>query len=156
MPVYNIYLGDVNSGLSSAVKSVVQSTLSGWFSRIVPSGTMAMVSWTSSAPASIQNTELLVYFVRSSMESVVRGMPGGPGSAGSGDGLTAFTNSLSASEVYVSSSRSYLAEMAFHELMHNKLHLGDAALHARNGLASVPLTAGTSPSTQNISQMRAA
>lgn len=156
MPAYNIYLGDVNSGLSSGVKAAVQTTLSGWFSQIVPSGTTAVVSWTSSAPASIQNSELLVYFVRSSMESVVRGLPGGPGSSGSGDGLTAWAGSLTASEVYVSSSRSYLAEMAFHELMHNKLHLGDAALHARNGLARVPVIAGTRPSAQNKSQMRAA
>ena len=156
MPAYNVYLGDVNSGLSSDVKSAVQSTLLSWFSRIVPSGTTAMVSWTSSAPASIQSSELLVYFVRSRMDSVVRGLPGGPGTAGSGDGLTAWTNSFTASEVYVSSSSGYLAEMAFHELMHNKLHLGDAALHARSGLATVPVTAGTSPSQGNITQMRAA
>ena len=156
MPSYNIHLGDVNSGLSSEAKAAVQTTLSGWFSQIVPSGTTAIVSWTSSVPASIQSSELLVYFVRSSMDSVVRGMPGGPGMAGNGDGLTAWTSSLTASEVYVSSSRSYLAEMAFHELMHNKLHLGDAALHARNGLARSPVTAGASPSTQNRSQMRAA
>lgn len=156
MPAYNVYLGDVNSGLSDETKSAVRTTLLSWFSQIVPSGTTAVVSWTSSAPATIQNNEMLVYFVRSSMDSVVRGMPGGPGTAGSGDGLTAWTSSLTASEVYVSSSRSYLAEMAFHELMHNKLHLGDAALHARNGLAHIPVTAGTSPSAQNKSQMRAA
>ena len=156
MPAYNVYLGDVNSGLSAQVKSSVQATLLSWFSQIVPSGTTAMVSWTSSVPATIQNSEMLVYFVRSSMDSVVRGMPGGPGTAGSGDGLTAWTSSLTASEVYVSSSSSYLAEMAFHELMHNKLHLGDATLHARNGLAHIPVTAGTSPSTQNKAQMRAA
>ncbi len=156
MPSYNIYLGDVNSGLNDEAKSAVQSTLLGWFGRIVPSGTTAMVSWVSAAPPSIQATELLVYFVRGSLESVVRGLPGGPGTSGSGDGLTAWSGSLTASEVYVSSSRSYLAEMAFHELMHNKLHLGDAALHSRNGLAHIPVTAGTSPSTQNVTQMRGA
>ncbi len=156
MPSYNVYLGDVNSGLNDETKNAVQTALSGWFSQIVPSGTTAVVSWTSSAPASIQNHEMLVYFVPSSLESVVRGMPGGPGTAGSGDGLTAWTSSLTASEVYVNSSRGYLAEMAFHELMHNKLHLGDAALHARNGLARIPVTAGTSPSAQNKSQMRTA
>lgn len=156
MPSYNVYLGDVNSGLNDETKNAVRTTLQGWFGRIVPSGTTAVVSWVSATPASIQASELLVYFVKNSLESVVRGMPGGPGSAGTGDGLTAWTNSLTASEVYVSSSRSYLAEMAFHELMHNKLHLGDAALHSRNGLATVPVTAGTSPSTQNITQLRAA
>ena len=95
MPSYNIYLGDVNSGLSSEVKAAVQTTLSGWFSQIVPSGTTAIVSWTSSVPASIQSSELLVYFVRSSMDSVVRGLPGGPGSCGQRrrfDGLDEFAD----------------------------------------------------------------
>ena len=156
MPSYNVYLGDVNSGLTTAQKNAVQTTLQGWFGRIVPSGTTAVVSWTSSAPASISDTELLVYFVRSSTDSVVRGLPGGPGVSGRGDGLTAWAGSLTASEVYVSSSSSYLAEMAFHELMHNKLHLDDAALHSRNGLAHIPVTAGTSPSAENIAQMRGA
>ena len=155
MPAYNVYLGDVSSGLSTAQKTAVQTTLLGWFGRIVPSGTTAMVSWVSSVPSSIADTELLVYFVRSSMDSVVRGLPGG-GRAGTGDGVTAWSSSLTGSEVYVNTSSSYLAEMAFHELMHNKLHLDDAALHARNGLAHIPVTAGTSPSTQNIAQMRAA
>ena len=156
MPAYNVYLGDVNSGLSDEAKSAVQSALLSWFSRIVSGDTTASVSWTSSAPGSIRDNELLVYFVRSSMDSIVRALPGGPGSAGNGDGFTAWAGDLTASEVYVSSSRSYLAEMAFHELMHNKLHLGDAALHSRNGLAHIPVTAGTTPSQQNITQMRAA
>lgn len=156
MPSYNVYLGNINSGLDDGAKAAVRSTLLSWFSQIVPSGTTAVVSWVDSPPASIQDSELLVYFVRSSLDSIVRALPGGPGSAGSGDGLTAWAGDLTASEVYVSSSRGYLAEMAFHELMHNKLHLGDAALHARGGLAHVPVTAGTTPSAQNITQMRGA
>jgi hypothetical protein len=156
MPAYNVYLGDVNSGLSDEVKRAVQATLTGWFSRIVSGDATASVIWTSSAPASIRDNELLVYFVRSSMDSVVRALPGGGGRAGTGDGFTMWAGELTASEVYVSNSRHYLAEMAFHELMHNKLHLGDAALHARDGLARVPVMAGTGPSPQNIAQMRAA
>jgi hypothetical protein len=156
MPPYNIYLGDISSGLSTDQKNAVRTTLQGWFGRIVPDGTTAVVSWTSSVPASIGDTELLVYFVRSSVDSVVRALPGGPGTSGSGDGFTAWGGELTASEVYSNSSRGYLAEMAFHELMHNKLHLGDAALHSRGGLARIPVIAGTSPSTENITQMRGA
>lgn len=156
MPSYNVYLGDVNSGLTTDQKNAVQSTLQGWFGRIVPSGTTAMVSWISAAPSSISDTELLVYFVRSSMDSVVKGLPGGSRNTGSGDGFTAWAGDLTASEVYVNSSQSYLAQMAFHELMHNKLHLGDAALHSQNGLAHIPVTAGASPSPENITQMRGA
>ena len=156
MPAYNVYLGDVNSGLSDDDKSAVQALLLTWFTRIVNSTSYtASVSWTSSVPSSIQDNELLVYFVESSLDSVVRALPGGPGGSGGGDGFTAWANNLTASEVYVNRSRGYLAEIAFHELMHNKLHLGDAALHARNGMARVPVTAGTSPSDQNVTQMRA-
>ena len=64
MPAYNVYLGDVNSGLNDETKNAVQTTLLGWFGRIVPSGTTAVVSWVSAAPASIQASEMLVYFVR--------------------------------------------------------------------------------------------
>lgn len=156
MPSFSVYLGDVSSGLDTAQKNAVQATLQGWFGRVVPRGTTAVVSWTSSAPASIGDKDLLVYFVASSMDSVVGSLPGGPGRSGGNDGFTAWGGDLTASEVYVSSSRSYLAEMAFHELMHNKLHLDDAGLHSRNGLAFVPMTAGTTPSTENITQMRAA
>lgn len=155
MPSYNVYLGDVNSGLTTEQKNNVRTTLQGWFGRIVPERTTAIVSWVNSAPSSISDTELLVYFVASSFDSVVRALPGG-GRAGSNDGFTAWAGGLTASEVYVSSSRTYLAELAFHELMHNKLHLDDAALHSRDGLARFPLNPGTNPSTTNISQMRAA
>lgn len=156
MPSYNVYLGDVNSGLSQEQKNAVRSTLQGWLGRIVPEGTTAMVSWITAAPSSISDTELLVYFVRSSTDSVVRGLPGGNRSSGNGDGFTAWAGDLTASEVYVNSSQSYLPQMAFHELMHNKLHLDDAGLHSRNGLAHVPVTAGASPSPENIAQMRGA
>lgn len=156
MPSYNVYLGDVNSGLSADQKNAVRTTILGWFGRIVPSGTTAVVSWVNAAPSSIDNTELLVYFVRSSSESVLRGLPGGNRSAGNGDGFTAWAGDLTASEVYVSSSQNYLAQMAFHELMHNKLHLDDAGLHSRGGLARIPVSAGTSPSPENIAQMRGA
>jgi hypothetical protein len=44
--------------------------------------------------------------------------------------------------------------MAFHELMHNKLHLGDTALHAKNGLARIPVSPGATPSAQNITDMK--
>lgn len=155
MPSYNIYLGNVNSGLNDETKNAARSALLSWFSRIVPSGTTALVSWTDSPPT-IQDNELLVYFVRSSMDSIVRALPDRRGPMGSGDGFTAWGGSLTASEVYASESRGYLAEMAFHELMHNKLHLDDAALHRLNGLAHVPVTAGTTPSAENITQMRGA
>ena len=81
-------------------------------------------------------------------------MPGNTG-GGSGNGLT-ILGSSNASEVYVSSSKSGLAELTFHELMHNKLHLDDANLHKKDGLAVKEVPLGGVPSPNNISDMKAA
>jgi hypothetical protein len=155
MPAYNVYLAGLGGhGLTSQEQTDIQTKLTTWFNQIT-NGTSygtAAVSWVTAAPASIGGHELLVYFVRDSMDSIIAAMPGG--GRGTGDGFTAWSSSVTGSEVYVSSSRGYLAEMAFHELMHNKLHLGDAALHAKNGLAHVPVTAGTTPSSSNVTDMK--
>ena len=158
MPAFNVYLGEVcTTNLSQTQKNEVQSALTTWFGQICNSTSYTpIVSWINSAPATIQNNELLVYFVATTSDSVIRHMPGYNGGAGQSDGFTFFTDNLHASEVYVSRSSGWLAEIAFHELMHNKLHLRDAALHARTGLARVPVSAGSQPSGQNITQMRAA
>ena len=157
MPAYNVYLAALGShGLTSQEQTDIQTKLTAWFNRIV-NGTSygtASVSWATGVPGTIGGHELLLYFVADSMDAVLVSMPGG--TRGSGDGFTTWANNLTGSEVYVSSSRQYLAEMAFHELMHNKLHLGDAALHGRDGLAHIPVTAGTVPSATNITDMRAA
>lgn len=155
MPAYNVYLAGLGShGLTAQEQTDIQTKLTTWFNQIT-NGTSygtAAVSWVTSAPSSIGGHELLVYFVRDSMDSILVSMPGG--GRGTGDGFTTWSSNVTGSEVYVSNSRQYLAEMAFHELMHNKLHLGDAALHAKNGLAHIPVTAGTVPSSSNISDMK--
>lgn len=157
MPAFNVYLTGLGShGLTSQEQTDIQTKLTTWFNQVA-NGTSygtATVSWITAAPAGIAGHELLVYFVRDSMDSVLVAMPGG--GRGTGDGFTAWSSNVTASEIYVSNSRQYLAEMAFHELMHNKLHLGDTALHAKNGLAHIPVSAGTAPSTTNISDMRGA
>jgi hypothetical protein len=158
MPAYNVYLAALGShGLTSAEQTDIQTKLTTWFNRIT-TGTSygtASVSWATAAPGNIGGHELLIYFVADSMDSILVSLPGNS-ARGSGDGFTTWANNLTGSEVYVSSSRQYLAEMAFHEAMHNKLHLGDTALHAKDGLAHVPVTAGTAPSATNITDMRTA
>jgi hypothetical protein len=156
MPAYNVYLASLGeSGLTQEMKNAVQATLLGWFGEVVSgtSFTGAQVSWVDSVPAAIQNSELLVYFVSSVIDSVVVAMPGHRGGLGD-DGTTEWANNLTSSEVYVSRSRNYLPQMAFHECMHNKLHLGDQALHALDGLARVPVAAGQRPSSGNITRMK--
>ncbi|MBV9211687.1 MAG: hypothetical protein JOZ52_13695 [Acidobacteria bacterium] len=158
MPAFNVFLGALgNSGLDQAAKDNVRSTLQGWFTSIVNGSSYsgAVVSWVDSAP-SIQNNELLIYFVAGRGDSILTSLPGYHGGAGSGDGLTAWVDPLTASEVYVATSTAYLPQMAFHEAMHNKLHLGDTALHRQDGLARSPVSVGGTPSADNIRRMRAA
>jgi len=157
MAIYNIYLGEIGKhGLTEQEKSGLKSKLEGWFGKIVDAGDTALATWTSSAPVSIQDHEMLVYFVGSSgSDSILRVMPGNTKGGGSGNGLTVFGN-LSASEIYVSSSRNGLAELTFHELMHNKLQLDDANLHKKDGLAVKTVPLGGQPSTANINEMKAA
>ncbi|HEX8247097.1 MAG TPA: hypothetical protein VF599_02850 [Pyrinomonadaceae bacterium] len=158
MPAYNVYLAALGShGLTSQEQTDIQTKLTTWFNQIT-AGTAygtASVSWATAAPGTIGGHEMLIYFVADSMDSILVALPGNSG-RGSGDGFTTWANNLTGSEVYVSSSRQYLAEMAFHESMHNKLHLGDTALHAKDGLAHIPVTAGTTPSATNITDMRRA
>ncbi|HEY0429887.1 MAG TPA: hypothetical protein VGC76_19040 [Pyrinomonadaceae bacterium] len=157
MAAFNVYLGEIGStGLTDKEKSDVKTKLEGWFGKIVDSGDTALVSWTSSAPASIQDNELLVYYVSGSSGSILKVMPGNTGGSGNGNGLTVFGGSLTGSEIYVSSSKSGLAELTFHELLHNKLHLDDANLHKKDGLAAATVPIGGQPSTSNISDMNKA
>jgi hypothetical protein len=145
---YNVYLAGLGRhGLTDAETSAVKSSLQTWFNLIDGD---SVVSWVTAAP-SIQEHELLCYFVTDSDDSIVKSLIG---KAGSGNGITGWT-SETGSEVYVSKSRGFLAEMAFHELLHNKLHLDDAALHKKDGLAVATVTAGMNPSTQNIADMKA-
>jgi hypothetical protein len=123
---------------------------------MVDAGDSAVATWTNTAPGSIQDHEMLVYFVGSSGGSILKVMPGNTGGGGSGNGMTVFGGSLTASEVYVSSSKSGLPELTFHELMHNKLHLDDGNLHKKDGLAVKTVPLGGQPSPNNIKDMKAA
>jgi len=156
--IYNIYLGEIgNTGLTAEEKNGVKTKLEGWFGKIVDAADSALCTWTSSAPSSIQDHEMLVYFVKSSgSDSILRVMPGNTAGAGSGNGMTVFGGNLTGSEVYVSSSKSGLSELTFHELMHNKLHLDDANLHKKDGLAVKTVPLGGKPSDKNIADMKAA
>lgn len=157
MAIYNIYLGEIGkSGLTEEEKSSVKSKLEVWFRNIVDAADTALATWTSSMPAAIQDHEMIVYFVSSSgSDSILRVMPGNTQGGGSGNGLTVL-GSLSASEIYVSASRAGLAELTFHELMHNKLQLDDGNLHKKDGLAVKTVPLGGQPSANNIKEMKAA
>jgi hypothetical protein len=99
--------------------------------------------------------ELLVYFMPPNV-SVIKNVPHltDPPDL-TADGNTAYA--AGASEVYVKNrDPALLAKLAFHELMHNRLKLGDTRLHPQGGLASAEINASTQLTPQNIRTMAAA
>jgi murein L,D-transpeptidase YcbB/YkuD len=163
MPLITVYLGEIctNSGLSASEKTSIQRMLSAWFTTVCTgSAYTASVVWTNAVPAAITATDLVCYFMPSQSESVLRKAPGYSSGAGVSHGFTFRSATANASEVYVSSCRGdgvkWFAELAFHELMHNKLDLGNQELHAKGGIAAAAVSAGMTPSTSNYSDMRAA
>ena len=71
---YNVYLREVgNSGLDPALRQTVQGRLQGWFNQVVSGSSFdsAVVQWVTS-PSGILDHELLVYFCRGQMNSVIR------------------------------------------------------------------------------------
>ncbi len=163
MPVITVYLGEIcnNSGLSASEKTAIQGTLLTWFTNVCQTtANTAAVVWTNSVPASITATDLLCYFMPNQTGSVIKLAPGYSSGAGTSHGFTFLSATANASEVYVQSCRgngvNWFAELAFHELMHNKLNLDNAGLHGLGGLAAASVSAGMTPSTANVTAMRAA
>jgi hypothetical protein len=117
----------------------------------------ALVQWVAGFPA-VAPDELLIYL-----------MPSGTTIAGTGsiqagrpppghDGLTNPHLGGSASEVYRHfSDPRVLANLMFHEAMHNKLALDNIGLHRRDGLArstvTSPITGDTQLSAGNVRDM---
>jgi len=109
------------------------------------------------APARVEpgRYELLCYVVPSSMETLV-----GPQfrTSASGAGITGWSTgeAVTGSEVYanMASGLEQLADLIFHEFLHNKLRMTDQQLHnhASGGLARSPIVPPMTPG--NASLMR--
>ena len=94
---------------------------------------------TSRTALDLPPSSVLVYMLQNSSASVVRRFAGISQSSGQ-DGLTYFDGTTSASEAYVvGRSPGYLANIIFHEILHNKLRMTDAQLHGHGGLAGSPV-----------------
>jgi hypothetical protein len=121
--------------------------------------------WWDSSSSDVRPHEVLIYFLDSQADSLVRKVAAGA-SLGPG-GTTLIRSSGNISEVYVRESLAAmgsggdfargLAVLAFHEAMHNKLKLG-GSLHATGGggMAATTVFANTKLSSKNIQQMAAA
>lgn len=117
------------------------------------------VSWAQGTPQPAPQ-DLLVYFTSPEF-SVVERFAGKPANMAT-DGWTSFNTGADkrvtevASEVYCKAlDPDLLANLAFHEIMHNKLAIGNE-LHRRNGLAQATVGPETKLTPQNSSDVAAA
>ncbi len=172
---YNVYLFNgliinnktTDSGLSAEQLGNINQTVQGYFTQVVNKhdalagakgakfGT-ALVRWIT-GPVVVAPTELLVYLLPfgSTLASNGRLERGSP--PPNHDGLTNPLAGATASEVYLHfSDTTVLANLIFHEAMHNKLGLGNTALHAKGGMAGSPVSPSTQLTPTNIQDMATA
>jgi hypothetical protein len=121
--------------------------------------------WWDPSSGSIQGHELLVYFLPSESDSLIKRkyprLSIGSGMAGNTAWFSGATARIS--EVYLDVAMKYqdyqllLAKLCFHELMHNKLEPTDLHGQGGGGLATgAPITSSTTLTTKNIELMAAA
>ena len=175
---YNIYIFNAG-GISAAANRTVLSgtqmgeiarTLQGYFDKVVtahdalglrgaPKYGNSAVQWLAGSPT-VAPHELLIYFMPFGTTIATNGkLEMGKPPAGH-DGLTnPNLRGGTASEVYAHfADTTLLANLMFHEAMHNKLALGNLALHTHGGLANgVPggmaIEAATPLTPSNIQEM---
>lgn len=163
---YNVYLFSglgITSPMNRPTMSAQQilditRTLQGYFDKVVrahdalrlPGAQVfgsASVQWLASYPTVLPH-ELLIYLLPTGATVVSKGkVEAGKPPAGH-DGLTnPNLTGGTGSEVYFHfNDATLIANLMFHEAMHNKLALGNAGLHPRGGLADGP-QGGTGPIT---------
>ena len=104
-------------------------------------------------PAHVQPHDVVIYFLLDSGQSLVRKKLGVEPPTTDG-GCTYFNGAVTLSEVYVDGSMpaTRLANVAFHELMHNKLKLGDG-MHVLGGVAAKPTQENSRLNPESIRRM---
>jgi hypothetical protein len=138
-------------GMDLRCLETIQDTLASYFGRILAqpglSGNAGLtVAWgTAGVNTAVTDRDLVVYFVRDPKKSVIQSLNLSVPSGEIGGATNFDSASLgTVSEVYVENNfpPKKLANMAFHELMHNKLQKNDS-LHDIKGVGM-----GVSPATE--------
>ena len=163
MANFEIHL--VKLGTPSLDESAVSTRLKQLFDSVIHQGHVsayqeAHVQWPQSCPASLPPDQLLVYVLQGPSDSVVHSHFR-PHDFTEGGGFTGWDGSVTGSEVYVSGcdgNGAGVANMIFHEAMHNKGHWPNAQLHGDfggHGLASTDIAKDTDLTAVNIQRIAA-
>ena len=168
-------VAEINRKSNESVKfpAPIRATLQIYFDRIIQTQVgnqhfpfrSVLVQWWSlsfrggsrkspgSSPLSLAPRDLIVYFVREPSDSVLRYLAGTGSPHPNGSGFTKYTATETASEVYTRGNQNDpvgLANVAFHELMHQVSGFDGARLHVPDGLAAEQVQANTNLSPGNI------
>jgi hypothetical protein len=145
MAIYKVVLTDYLGAVKSPQLYLkINSILQGYFDRVAKAAKFdrAVVFWLPATKVDLADNELLIYFVPAmfSITAEREGKPpGGVAAIGGHSGRTLIPgrgsrDNTTAAEVVVDSlDAAQLANLAFHEAMHNKLQLGNS-LHNGDGL----------------------
>jgi len=154
---YNVYLVDTMNRIgSNERREAVKAALQPYFDAIAKQAKVyggALVSFVTANPQP-KDHELIVYFCSTNWH-VVSQLPGASSAdIEPGGGLTLWSHSVTGSDVAADEKMEprTLANLAFHEMMHNKLHLGPS-LHKQGGLASDTVDSSMRASGDNIKAM---
>lgn len=159
MAIFTVYTCDALGSMQATVGTAVQAKLKEYFSKITE-GTYDSCEVKEALPGQkMEENELLVFFMPPGL-SIAASLPGATSKPDpTSDGVTIWTTASGAvSEVYAKTSldAEMLAKLAFHELMHNKLRLGDDLHKNQDGLGAREVGPSSQLTAKNIAGMKTA
>ena len=151
-----VFLVDITNRIGDdARRTSVKAVLQKYFDKVVAKAKSDKVSvmFVSDNPQPADN-ELIAYYSTSGWH-VVSQMPGAPEVKDTEGGLTYNNGTVTGSDVVANpdDDTTMIANLTFHELMHNKLNMGDS-MHRMGGLAKSPVDESTPLTNPNIEAMR--
>jgi len=154
MPL-RVFLVDITNRIGNdARRTEVKALLQSYFDKVVAKAKSDKVTvmFVSDNPQPNDN-DLIAYYSTTGWH-VVSQMPGAPEVKDTEGGLTYNNGTVTGSDVVANpdDDTSMIANLTFHELMHNKLNMGDS-MHRLGGLAKSPVDESTPLTNANIEAM---
>ena len=154
MPL-RVFLVDITNRIGNdARRTEVKALLQSYFDKVVAKAKSDKVTvmFVSENPQPNDN-DLIAYYSTTGWH-VVSQMPGAPEVKDTEGGLTYNNGTVTGSDVVANpdDDTSMIANLTFHELMHNKLNMGDS-MHRLGGLAKSPVDESTPLTNANIEAM---
>jgi hypothetical protein len=154
---YHVYLVDITNRIGDDTRrNEVKTILLSYFNKVAAAQPKlkdkVTVQFVSNNPQPEDN-ELIAYYSTSGWHVVSR-MPGAPAPTTGEGGLTYFNGKVTGSDVVANpdDDTTMIANLTFHEFMHNKLNMDDR-MHRLGGLARSPVDEATPLTKSNIDTM---